>query len=177
MAKLMMSEIHGLRFLERDRTYLIMGRKLTSVVAFSLLKSTEKNEVTMAELFKFLTDSGYSPTENDINAIFWRLDHNKDGKLTYQDFCVIYDDSACQKILPEGTQIEAELLPRDENDNPILPPDFGKDFKPPLSEKGSSVKGSVKSKKSTSKKSNVSQKKQSGLPTENLMLKLSSKSS
>jgi hypothetical protein len=95
MAKLMMSEIHGLRFLERDRTYLIMGRKLSSVVAYSLMKSSEKNEVTMADLYKFLTESGYNPTENDINAIFWRLDHNKDGKLTYQDFCLTYDDSAC----------------------------------------------------------------------------------
>ncbi len=41
--------------------------------------------------------------------------------------------------------LEAELLPRDENDNPILPPEL--EMKPPLSDKGS-AKGSIKSKKS-----------------------------
>jgi hypothetical protein len=45
LARLMMSEVHGLRFLERDRTYLIVGRKLSSVVAFSLFKNSEQNEV------------------------------------------------------------------------------------------------------------------------------------
>jgi hypothetical protein len=48
-------------------------------------------------------------------------------------------------VLPEGTQVEAELLPRDENDNPILPPEA--EMKPPSSAKGS-VKGSSKGKKS-----------------------------
>lgn len=93
LARLMMSEIHGLRFLERDRGYLIVGRQLSSVVAFSLIKTSESNEVCKDDIFKFLTENGYSPTDKDINAIFWRLDHNKDGKLTYTDFCQIYDDS------------------------------------------------------------------------------------
>lgn len=38
LAKLMMTEIHGLRFLERDQGYLIAWRNLNSVVAYSLLK-------------------------------------------------------------------------------------------------------------------------------------------
>jgi Ca2+-binding EF-hand superfamily protein len=57
----------------------------------------------MADIYRFLTDNGYSPSETDILSIFWRLDHNKDGKLTYQDFCQIYDDTVWQKVLPEGT--------------------------------------------------------------------------
>ncbi len=75
--------------------------------------------------------------------------------------------------MPEGIKIDPELLPRDENDNPILPPDFGKDFKPPLSEKGSSSKSSGKSYKLSSKKSNGSQKKPNVLPGENIIAKLS----
>jgi Ca2+-binding EF-hand superfamily protein len=92
MARLMMSEIHGLRFLERDRTYLIVGRRLSSVIAYSLLKNTERNDIDKVDIYRFLVENGYSPSERDIEAIFWRLDHNKDGKLTYQDFCQIYDD-------------------------------------------------------------------------------------
>jgi hypothetical protein len=87
MARLMMSEIHGLQFLERDRTYLIVGRKLSSVVAYSLLKDSVRNEVEKSDIQRFLVENGYSPTLQDIESIHWRLDHNKDGKLTYQDFC------------------------------------------------------------------------------------------
>jgi len=83
LARLMMSEIHGLKFLERDRTYLIIGRKLSSVVAYSLLKDSERNEVDRDDLYRFLVGNGYSPTQQDIESIMWRLDHNKDGKVTY----------------------------------------------------------------------------------------------
>jgi len=62
LARLIMSEIHGLKFLERDRTYLIIGRKLSSVVAYSLLKNSEKNEVEREDLSRFLVGNGYSPT-------------------------------------------------------------------------------------------------------------------
>jgi hypothetical protein len=62
IARLIMSEIHGLKFLERDRTYLIIGRKLSSVVAYSLLKNSEKNEVEREDLSRFLVGNGYSPT-------------------------------------------------------------------------------------------------------------------
>jgi hypothetical protein len=34
----MLSEIHGLRFMERDRAYLIIGRGATSAVAYGLVK-------------------------------------------------------------------------------------------------------------------------------------------
>jgi|LauGreDrversion4_2_1035121.scaffolds.fasta_scaffold190719_2 Ca2+-binding EF-hand superfamily protein len=87
LARLIMSEVHGLRFLERDRTYLIVGRNLTSVIAYSLLKDSEKNEVEREDIARFLEGNGYAPSDEDIEGIFWRLDHNKDGKLTYSDFC------------------------------------------------------------------------------------------
>lgn len=149
LARLIMCEVHGLRFLERDRTYLIVGRKLTSVIAYSLLKNTEKNEVEREDISRFLLANGYSPSEEDINGIFWRLDHNKDGVLTYQDFCQFYDDSIWQRVLPEGTKMETELLPRDENDNPILP-DLQK-----------VVEGSDKGSKNGSKKSNPADSRRS----------------
>lgn len=86
LARLMMSEIHGLRFLERDQGYLVLHRMLTSVVAYSMLKRDSNNELTKEGIRMFLEQNGYSPTQGDIEGIFSRLDHNKDGKVTYADF-------------------------------------------------------------------------------------------
>jgi Ca2+-binding EF-hand superfamily protein len=90
----MMTEIHGLRLLERDREYLVSSRKLSAVVAFSLIKSSDNNELTKEDIKNFLIRNSYRDvTQAEIDCIFWRLDHNKDGKLTYTDFCNVYDDS------------------------------------------------------------------------------------
>lgn len=54
MAKLLMTEIHGLRFLERDQGYMVAWRKINSVVAFGMLKQSELNEVTAQDVGVFL---------------------------------------------------------------------------------------------------------------------------
>ena len=63
------------------------------MIAFSLIKSSDCNELTKEDLGMFLKDNGYDPSDADLQGIFTRLDHNKDGRLTYSDFCEIYDDS------------------------------------------------------------------------------------
>jgi len=50
LAQLMMTEIYGLRMLERDRAYLVVGRQLSAVIAFSLIKSSETNELTQNDI-------------------------------------------------------------------------------------------------------------------------------
>ena len=52
-----MTEMHGLRFLERDRSYLSMS----AVVAFSIIRGaeTDHNELTKADIRAFLTANRY----------------------------------------------------------------------------------------------------------------------
>lgn len=99
-----MTEIYGLRKLERDRAYLVCGRQLSAVVAFSMIKTSETNELTKSDILQFLSKNGYQPTSDDIDSLFWRLDHNKDGRLAYSDFCQIYDDSALATIIPQSSR-------------------------------------------------------------------------
>jgi hypothetical protein len=54
-----MNEIHGLRFLERDQAYMIAWRKLDSVIAYSLLKQSQVNEIVMEDFRKFLEENNY----------------------------------------------------------------------------------------------------------------------
>lgn len=109
----MMAEIHGLRFLERDQGYMIAWRKIDSVIAYSMLKQSEINEISMEDIGKFLTTNGYQPTQDDLEGIFRRLDHNKDGKITYSDFSQMYDDTVAERL---------EMLPshRSEAQEPSL---------------------------------------------------------
>ena len=50
LAQLMMTEIYGLRMLERDRAYLVCGRQLSAVIAFSMIKTSENNELTKNDI-------------------------------------------------------------------------------------------------------------------------------
>lgn len=86
LAKLMMTEIHGLRFLERDQGYMVAWRNINSSVAFSYVKVDGRNEIATEDIARFLRDNEYEPKEEDLKGIFMRLDHNKDGKISYQDF-------------------------------------------------------------------------------------------
>lgn len=90
--------------LERDRAYLVCGRQLSAVIAFSLIKTSENNELTKNDIQQFLTKNGYQPSIDDVDSLYWRLDHNKDGRLTYSDFCQIYDDSALVNIIPQSSR-------------------------------------------------------------------------
>jgi Ca2+-binding EF-hand superfamily protein len=81
-----MTEIHGLRFVERDQGYMVASRNINSSVAFSYVKGEGKNEIEKEDIARFLRDNDYDPKEEDVKGIFTRLDHNKDGKITYQDF-------------------------------------------------------------------------------------------
>ncbi|TNV82396.1 hypothetical protein FGO68_gene12012 [Halteria grandinella] len=99
IAKLLMTEIHGLRFLERDQGYMVAWRKINSVVAFGMLKQTEVNEVTIIDIAMFLKENGYPEhSREDLEGIFRRLDHNKDGRITYQDFSMAFDDEAADRL-------------------------------------------------------------------------------
>jgi hypothetical protein len=55
----MMTEIYGLRMLERDRAYLVCGRQLSAVIAFSMIKTSENNELTKNDIQYYLTKNGY----------------------------------------------------------------------------------------------------------------------
>jgi hypothetical protein len=69
------------------------------VVAFGLLKQTEINEVTLEDVRTFLENNGYEdPSDEDLQGICRRLDHNKDGKITYQDFTQVFDDEAVDRL-------------------------------------------------------------------------------
>lgn len=104
LANLMMTEICGLRMIEREQGYLVANRQVTSVVAYSLIKAPESNEVTKESLKGFLRENGYKEVSmEDIEGLFFRLDHNRDGKVTYSDFIKIYDDSSSQQIEMEPT--------------------------------------------------------------------------
>ena len=92
LGRLLIAEIHGLKFLETDRSYLI--DHISPVVAFSLIKAPQTNEITHSDLTRFLQDNGYAPCESDIEAIYYRLDHNKDGLITYSDFTNVYKEES-----------------------------------------------------------------------------------
>jgi len=46
----MLTVIYGLRMIERDRAYLVCCRQLSAVIAFSLIKSSETNELTKNDI-------------------------------------------------------------------------------------------------------------------------------
>ena len=68
---------------------------MSAVVAFSIIRGaeTDHNELTKADIRAFLTANRYQPTEPEIERVFWRLDHNKDGKVTYPDFVKVFKDN------------------------------------------------------------------------------------
>lgn len=52
LGRLLIAEIHGLMCLETDRLYLI--DPISPVVAFSLIKAPHTNEITHADITRFL---------------------------------------------------------------------------------------------------------------------------
>ena len=62
-----------------------MGQRLHSV--FSSLDSDGSGDITVHELGTAFGSLGYQPTEREINALVAKVDTNRDGVVSFSEFC------------------------------------------------------------------------------------------
>lgn len=80
-------EIEGLRALNKEKEALKIRYDYSRLEAFRVIDQYRLNSLLRDDVRTFLTRNGIFATALDADNIFRRLDLDRDGRITYTEFC------------------------------------------------------------------------------------------
>lgn len=87
IAQILVMEIEGLRALQKEKESLKMRYDYSRLEAFRVIDQYRLNSLLRDDVRTFLTRNGIFATALDADNIFRRLDLDRDGRITYTEFC------------------------------------------------------------------------------------------
>lgn len=87
MCGIIISEIEGLKILNREKEMLKSRYDFSRLDAFRAIDNYKLNSLLRDDLKYFLNRNGIHATALDIDNLFQRLDRDRDGRITYTEFC------------------------------------------------------------------------------------------
>lgn len=91
MAKIIVTEIYGLKELNQEKEILKNRYDFSRLDAFRAIDNYRLNSILREDLRRFLNRNGVEVNALDVDNLFRRLDLDNDGRITYTEFCDYID--------------------------------------------------------------------------------------
>lgn len=87
LARLIVEEMIGLKMLRREKDRLKNRTDFSRLDAFRAVDTHKMNCLLRDDLKYFLNRNGVNASALDVEHLFFRLDKDRDGRVTYTEFC------------------------------------------------------------------------------------------
>lgn len=87
IARIIVEEIEGLKTLNREKELLKSRYDFSRLDAFRVIDNYKLNSILRDDMKYFMNRNGIQATSLDADYLFHRMDIDRDGRLTYTEFC------------------------------------------------------------------------------------------
>jgi hypothetical protein len=115
IARIIKYEIEGLNDINRQKEQLKARYDFSRLDAFKAIDHYRMNSILRDDLKIFLNRNGIYATALDVDNLMRRMDQDKDGRLTYSEFCDYLEKSSQSQINKQDQSYYTPVKERSES--------------------------------------------------------------